>query len=173
MKKNVFIIAFLMLLTVQTAYNSITLKAKDFCIKEDADCREKEFSVDCGLNYCSLNSWKCVNLQYLKSMARSLNGNEISKIFVKKYQHLVSSIKPCKIPKFNSSEICVRKKECFKRTRVPLRTGLSYYNKKVECLCERKEKKFKCGDYCSPNKQTCDQLKLYLAKNTSLYASYC
>jgi len=173
MKKNVSFIVFLILLTIPTAYRSIKIKAKDFCIKEDADCNEHEYTVNCGLNHCSLNSSKCADFQYLKAITGSLKNDEIRQMIAKKYQYLISSIKPCKIQKFNSSEICVRKKECFKRTRVPLRTGLSYYYRKVECLCERKDKKFKCGDYCSSKKKTCHLLKLKLVEKTAVVLSQC
>ena len=164
---------FLLLLITQTVYSSLKLKAKDICIKEDGNCYKQELSYDCDQNHCSLNSSKCLDFQYLTAMKNSLKSNEIQKMMAKKYQYLIASIKPCKTLELKNSDICIRRKECFKRTRVPLRTGFSFYNKKVECLCQRNNMKYMCGDYCSPNRNICNQLKLRFAKKTHLIVSNC
>ena len=172
MKKKYFLSVFLMLLITQTVYSSLRLNNKNICIKKEDSC-SKEHSFDCGSTHCSFNYSQCLDFQHLTAMTNSLKSNEIQKMMVKKYQYLIASIKPCKTSELKYSGICIRRKECFKRTRVPLRTGLSFYQKKVKCLCENKKMEYLCGDFCTPNKRICDQFKMKLANRTSLVLSQC
>lgn len=159
---------FCCMILISEISSQIKLKTTDICIRVD-ECQKK--SIECGHHHCSVNASKCQQFKYLSTMVSFLKDEAVQQMTAK-YQYLLASIKPCtpEAFKFKPSDICVRKKECFERKRVPLRTGLSFYLKKAECPCE-KENKFECGSFCTLNRNACNYLES--AENSTFSLSYC
>ena len=164
--KQKLIVTFCFLILINEIASQIKLKATDICIKVK-ECSRKN-SIQCGTDHCAVDLAKCQQFTSLTSFVGFLKHDNYRQMFTANYETLVNKIKPC--DHFNPNDACVRKKVCFERKRVPLRTGFAHYEKRVKCKCDKKRQTV-CGNFCSVNRKTCNNLKS--SPSLALSLSYC
>lgn len=151
-------------------YN-LSLKLSELCINSQNSICEGEYNQDCGTNYCTIDLNSCnrfLSLTYsLRKFRNSVNHgqqNNAFKIFLKKIEN-------CQIKKYTwqLNDICIKKKKCLQKKRIPLRTGDSYLVKQVDCNC-RGELSYKClaTDFCTLHKHACLKFAQEIQKNSSM-----
>lgn len=167
---------FILLISFQLIASNLSLKTKDLCLASSQNCEtnngdckcEGKYSYQCIQNYCAVDKTACDGFYYLNSLSKSYKGLKVHETFkrsplydrnMQKYILFVKSIQNC-LEEPNEMEICSRGLNCFVKQEIQI-SGSKNVNllKSVGCPCVDGYK-FNCGDnYCTVNKQVCDDIQ--------------
>jgi hypothetical protein len=143
---------------------SILLKPNEFCTKKiDHKCHHSNFEHNC-INYCTNNKTNCNSLKEYSQSTQKFKNTLNDHLKIIRYRSFLNSIDSCenKIYKWDSNDLCLNKKKCIVRKRIPLRASDSYIEKITICNC--KSGFTKCTqNFCAKTQEACEHFQKHIA----------